>query len=181
MPAFTFSGDQAINGTSAELFRVYVFTDRQCLNRVFTSAVIGGPAYAPRPYGPLALPTVPTAMPAARGSYLRDGAEPDSYSFDGQQIKTTESASAATPTTAVPADTDSNDGSTVSPAAGPQQITITGNVGAPVDLWDTEWPSSGYYWTVIPVKAVSPGALETSTITSTSIGGKRVGGANGGG
>jgi len=32
MPAFTFSGDQASDGTSAELFRVYVFTDRQCLN-----------------------------------------------------------------------------------------------------------------------------------------------------
>ena len=41
MPAFTFSGDQASDGTSAELFRVYVFTDRQCLNRVFASAVIG--------------------------------------------------------------------------------------------------------------------------------------------
>ena len=50
-----------VDGTSAELFRVYVFTDRQCLNRVFTSAVIGGPAYAPRPFGPLAL-----AAPARR-------------------------------------------------------------------------------------------------------------------
>ena len=56
MPAFTFSGDQTIDGTSAELFRIYVFTDRQCLNRVFASAVIGSPAYAPRPFGPLSLP-----------------------------------------------------------------------------------------------------------------------------
>ena len=46
-----------------ELFRIYVFTDRQCLNRVFTSAVIGGPAYAPRPFGPLALPALPGATP----------------------------------------------------------------------------------------------------------------------
>ena len=66
MPAFTFSGDQAIDGTSAELFRIYVFTDRQCLNRVFTSAVIGGPAYAPRPFGPLALPAAAQRPPARR-------------------------------------------------------------------------------------------------------------------
>ena len=59
MPAFTFTGDQALDGTSAELFRIYVFTDRQCLNRVFASAVVGGPAYAPRPFGPLALPAQP--------------------------------------------------------------------------------------------------------------------------
>jgi hypothetical protein len=179
MPGFAFTGDQDINGKSAELFRVYVFTDRQCLNRVYTSAVFGGPAYAPRPFGPLALPTVPSSIIYSRGAYLRDGAEPDGYSYDGQQVKTTESETAATPTTAVPADTDSNDGSVASPPAGPQQLTITGNLGAPVDLWDTEWPSSGYYWTVIPVEAVSPGALETSTVTSTSIGDKSVGVANG--
>src|SRR5205085_1350701 len=56
MPAFLWSGDQALDGTSAELFRVYVFTDRQCLNRVFTSAVVGSPAYAPRAFGALKLP-----------------------------------------------------------------------------------------------------------------------------
>src|SRR5207302_6028022 len=102
MPAFTFSGDQAINGTSAELFRVYVFTDRQCLNRVFTGAVVGGPAYAPRPFGPLSLPTLPTQLPAARATYLRDGPEPEGRAFDGQLVKTTESEPAATPTTALP-------------------------------------------------------------------------------
>ena len=42
MPAFMWSGNQALNGTTAELFRVYVFTDSQCLNPVYTSAVIGG-------------------------------------------------------------------------------------------------------------------------------------------
>jgi hypothetical protein len=171
MPAFTFSGDQTINGTSAELFRIYVFTDRQCLNNVYTSAIVGGPAYAPRPYGPLALPSNPGLIPVARASYLRDGAEPDGYSFDGQQITSSESETPATPTTAVPADSDSNpSGSTVSPPAGPQQLTITGNLGAPVDLWDTDWPSSGYYWTVIPVEAVSPGALTTNVASGTIVG-----------
>ncbi len=175
MPAFTFSGDQAIDGTTAELFRVYVFTDRQCLNRVFTSAVIGGPAYAPRPFGPLALPAIPTALPVARSSYLSDGSEPAGYSFDGLKVQSTELAAAATPTTAVPADSDSNPGSSTPPAAGPTQITVgNGIVGAPTDLWDTDWPSSGYYWTVIPVAAVSPGAISTSTSSAAAIGGSSV-------
>ncbi|HEY3018470.1 MAG TPA: hypothetical protein VGJ23_06540 [Gaiellaceae bacterium] len=171
MPAFVFSGDQAVDGTSAELFRLYVFTDRQCLNRVYTGSVIGGPAYAPRPYGPLALPAIPTALPSARAGYLRDGAEPEGYTFDGQPVKTTESEPAASPTTAVPADSDtSSGGSTTAPAAGPQQVTIKGELGAPVDLWDTDWPESGYYWTVVAVGAVSPGALSTSVAGTSSVG-----------
>ncbi|HEU5277948.1 MAG TPA: hypothetical protein VFU26_03490 [Gaiellaceae bacterium] len=174
MPAFTWTGDQALDGTSAELFRVYVFTDRQCLNRVFTSAVVGGPAYAPRPFGPLALPSLPTALPAARASYLRDGSEPDTYTFDGQSMRTTESLPAATPTTGVPADTDTSTGGSTTP--GPQQIEVgSGVLGAPVDLWDTAWPESGYYWTVIPVAAVSPGALRTNTSTTAGIGGSSLG------
>ena len=119
MPAFTFSGDQAINGTSSELFRIYVFTDRQCLNRVFTSSVIGGPAYAPRPFGPLALPALPGALPAARASYLRDGSEPDSFSFDGLKVLSTELTAPATPTTSVPSDSDSDPGTNTPPASGP--------------------------------------------------------------
>jgi hypothetical protein len=175
MPAFTFTGDQASDGTSAELFRVYVFTDRQCLNRVFTSAVFGGPAYAPRPFGPLSLPAVPTSLPAARASYLNDGSEPDSYTYDGLKVQSTELTAPATPTTAVPADSDSSAGSTGSAAAGPQQIQIgSGVLGAPVDLRDTDWPGRGYYWTVIPVEAVSPGALKTSTAAATAIGGTSV-------
>ena len=168
MPGFTWTGDTALDESKAELFRVYVFTDRQCLNRVFTGAIVGGPAYAPRPYGPLALPTNPTALPAARSNYLRDGSEPDSFAFDGLQMKTTESESAATPTTAVPADSDST--STVSAPAGPSQLKFSGDLGAPVDLWDTEWPSGGYYWTVVAVAAISPGAITTATASLSALG-----------
>ncbi|HKC22523.1 MAG TPA: hypothetical protein VKB64_08440 [Gaiellaceae bacterium] len=172
MPAFTFSGDTALGGTKAELFRVYVFTDRQCLNRVFTGAIVGGPAYAPRPYGPLALPSSAAAIPAARLTYLRDGSEPDSLTFDGLQVTSTESQPAATPTTAVPADSDST--STISAPAGPQQLKFSGNLGAPVDLWDTDWPSGGYYWTVVAVAPVSPGAITTATTSASAVGGVSV-------
>jgi hypothetical protein len=176
MPAFTFRGDRAVDGTSAELFRIYVFTDKQCLNRVYTSAVIGGPAYAPRPFGPLSLPSVTAALAAARASYLPDGSEPTGYTVDGLQVKTTEAAAPAKPTTAVPTDSDTNPGgSGPAPSAGPEQIEVgAGVLGAPVDLWDTDWPSSGYYWTVIAVAALSPGALSTSTAASAALGGSSV-------
>src|SRR5207247_11015949 len=123
MPAFTFTGDQALDGTSAELFRIYVFTDRQCLNRVYTSAVIGGPAYAPRPFGPLSLPSVTSSMAAARASYLPDGSEATGYTLDGLPVKTTEAAASAKPTTAVPADSDPHPGgSRTAPPDGPEQF-----------------------------------------------------------
>jgi hypothetical protein len=168
MPGFTFSGDTTIFGDKAELFRVYVFTDRQCLNRVYTSAIVGGPAYAPRPYGPLALPGNPTTLPSARGNYLRDGSEPDSFAADGFQVQSTESEPAAAPTTAVPSDSDSI--SDTSAPAGPTQLKFTGNIGAPVDLWDTDWPGGGYYWTVVGVAAISPGALSTATASASALG-----------
>ncbi|HEX3056938.1 MAG TPA: hypothetical protein VHP82_12455, partial [Gaiellaceae bacterium] len=53
MPGFLWTGNQTIDGKAVELYRMYIFTDKQCLNRVYTSAVIGSPAYAPRPFGPL--------------------------------------------------------------------------------------------------------------------------------
>ncbi|MDP9261895.1 MAG: hypothetical protein M3O89_08005, partial [Actinomycetota bacterium] len=39
------------------LYRVYIFTDSHCVNRVFTGSVVGSPAFAPRTAGgPMALP-----------------------------------------------------------------------------------------------------------------------------
>jgi hypothetical protein len=164
MPGFLFSGDQAMDGAQAELFRIYVSTDEQCLNTVYVSAVIGGPGYAPRPYGPLPLPTSGAEIPTARGSYIaNDGPEPQGYMFDGSPVTTTESMASATPTTAVPSDQDTNPtGSTTTTTSAPTQLQLEGSLGAPVDLWDTDWPSGGYYWTVVPVEADSPGALTAS-------------------
>src|ERR671934_2099920 len=164
MPGFLFSGDQASDGTTAELFRIYVSTDRECLNTVFVSAVVGGPAYAPRPYGPLPLPVAPGDIPAARASYIQsDGPEPQGYMFDGTPVQTTESMAPASPTTSVPSDVDSTSAGTgSSSSSAPAQINLEGNVGAPVDLWDTDWPNGGYYWTVVAVEAHSPGQLTTT-------------------
>jgi hypothetical protein len=83
-------------------------------------------------------------------------------------MKSTESEPSATPTTAVPADSDST--STTSAPAGPSQLKFGGDLGAPVDLWDTDWPSGGYYWTVVGVAAVSPGAITTATASVSAVG-----------
>jgi hypothetical protein len=79
MPAFLFTGNTGLNGQPSELFRVEVFTDKQCLNRVFTGAVTGAPAYAARPFGPLALPGSATAIATAR-----EGASAISRSVGGR-------------------------------------------------------------------------------------------------
>jgi hypothetical protein len=171
-PGFTWSGDIGLGGAKAELFRVYVFTDRECLNRVFTGAVVGGPAYAPRPHGPLSLPTTTDALTNARTSFLTaDGPEPTGLTVDGTALQTTESLPAATPTTTVPADSDTDSsGGTTSADAPPSQLDVKGDLGAPVDLWDTAWPEGGYYWTVVPVAAISPGALSTTVSGATLVG-----------
>ena len=178
MPGFTWTGNQSLSGAPAELFRVYVFTDKLCLNPVFTSAVVGSPAYAPRPFGPLSLPADPSAIASARGVYLPDGTESGGEMYDGTQVSPTEQLPAATPTLTAPADDDAaGPPSTPAPAAAPAPASGSAGasppasggtvaaLGAPVDLWDTYNIGSGYYWTVVPV-STSSGASGSSTIAS---------------
>ena len=107
MPAFTWTGNEAAGGTSAEFFRVYVYTDRHCVNRVFTGSVVGSPAYAPRPYGGLNLPVSSTALAQARGSYLTTSphadAEPLGLTTTASGSRAARASGAATPTTTLPA------------------------------------------------------------------------------
>jgi hypothetical protein len=172
MPSFLWSGNQSLGGTQAELFRVYVYTDRQCLNLVYSSALVGSPAYAPRPFGPLLLPGDAASVSVARSSYLADGPEAGGLSFDGAAVTPTEQTADATPTTQIPGDVPSaasgaaagsGSGSAAGgSASGAGGISIVGRTGAPVDLWDTNWPESGYYWTVVPVSSTPLGAAATT-------------------
>ncbi len=121
-PGFTWTGDETLGGTPASMFRVEVFTDSSCLNLVWTGAVVSSPAYAPRIYG------------------LIDGtALQPNYTLDGELLLPNEDMLPAVPTTSVHGTKDKIN--VISPDA----------LGAPVDLWDQNWPSSGYYWTVLPV------------------------------
>jgi hypothetical protein len=171
MPAFVFTGNQTFGGTPAELYRVYVFTDEDCINRVYSSAIIGSPAYAPRPLGPLQLPRDTAALAAMRSGYLGDGDQGTTYTEDGEPIVPNESLPAATPTSGLPAVSTTTGGSSPAPGTTPPAgsggvtfYTVGGEIGAPIDIWDTNWPQGGYYWTVVPVEAVSPPSL-TSTVS----------------
>lgn len=123
LPAFMFTGNYrswgnpAFLDTTTELFHIYVYTDAECVNRVYTSAIVGGPAYAPRLGQTLAYPGTFADINVARNDWLTYGAEGKTVMLDGTPVVAADSAS-------------------------------TG-----IDLWDTYWPSGGYYWTVVPVFA----------------------------
>ena len=144
-PAFVFAGDSGgpmdyNGGAPAELFRVYVATDKDCVNIVYRGAIVGSPAYAPRTTGPLALPTDTDTLLTARGDTLKHGPEGNALMVDGTVSVTNEQV-AATTTPAAPGSTGgaSGGGATAATSA------------AKVDLPDTAWPTGGYYWTVVPV------------------------------
>ena len=139
MPGFTFSGNQSLWGTTASMYRVYISTDRDCLNIVFRGAVVGSPAYAPRSTGPLVLPKDTASLTAAASSYLADGDEGTTYMADGSTYTTTELLRGSTPPP--------SGGGTSAP---PSQTVLA----AKVDLWDSDWPTGRYYWTVVPVDVV---------------------------
>jgi hypothetical protein len=92
-PGFTFTGNYRSWGspwfldTTTELFHVYVFTDSECVNRVYTSAIVGSPAYAPRFEHTLALPGSAGAVPAARSEMAKYGEEGAVVMLDGQVVK----------------------------------------------------------------------------------------------
>ena len=122
-PAFMFTGnyrswgEPAFLDTTTEMFHVYVFTDAECVNRVYTSSVIGGPAYAPRISQTLTLPATFAERNVVRGEFLKFGPEGLTVMWDGTRVSAVDA--------------------------------VTNGVGT--DLWDTFWPSGGYYWTVVPV------------------------------
>jgi hypothetical protein len=141
MPAFLWTGDEALDGTPAPFFRVEVFTDSTCLNRVFTGATVASPAYAPRLSGPLAMPGNTAGEAFATTHLLGDAPESGDFAYDDEPLTPTEQEPDATPTTSVGKGSDTT-------------LTFVGKLGAPLDLWDVDWPSSGYYWTVMPVEPV---------------------------
>jgi hypothetical protein len=184
MPAFVYGGNQGLAGLDTELYRIYVFTDRDCLNRVFTGAVTGGPAYAPRSFGPLTLPKSTSALAAARATYLTDGDQGSTYMADFESVTPNESLPQPSLTTTLPTAAPTTPTAPATPAtpttpveepgAGSGGITVSGARGAPVDLWDTNWPEGGYYWTVVPVEAVNPSPLATTAFDSVAIGATQI-------
>jgi hypothetical protein len=141
------------------------------VNLVFKSAIIGGPAYAPRSSGPLALPRDDSQTSAARKTFLPDGTEGTTFTMDGSPITSTESEKPSVFTTksaTVTSSTGSGSG-TAAPTADPNAFPdkLTGS-GAPIDLWDTNWPTGEYYWTVVGVRQETRSALLIGNATAGS-------------
>lgn len=129
-PGFVWSGSQTLDGGTAGLFRVYVFTDSACVNTVFVGNAVPSPAYAPRvPAGDLPANDKNALADPITGS--QDAAADGSVVYPSEQLGPT-------------SDTALN--------LGPFKLTPDDNhpfVGPPSDLWDVNWPSGGYYWTVV--------------------------------
>lgn len=136
MPGFVWKGNKTLDGATAPLFRVYVFTDDTCLNPVFVGPAVASPSYAPRVSG-LDLP------PNDANAFVDPGSPSIDIAADGDVVVPNEQLLPAKPTTGT-----STSGSTVTAA------TV---IGPPLDLWDVNWPDSGYYWTVVGVQGSAGG------------------------
>ena len=123
MPALTWTGDQALDGTTFRLFRAYVFSDRGCVNVVFRGSVVGSPAFAPRINGPLKLPKGQSDLDDALVKILpndKNEGSKTTFSADTFEIVSNESF---------------DDDRTL----------------LRVDLPDLDPASTRYWWTVVPV------------------------------
>ena len=166
-PGFSFAGTRAADGTSADLYRVYIFSDSDCVNVIHRGSVVASPAYVPRTTGSLVLPNTVSGVLKAKTSYLKDlkkgDGEVPAFMYDSSTVSSTESdpepaKQAATPatTSTTPAPTTpaapADDPAGTPPANDPSLPATPASTGAPVDLWDSGWPNGRFYWTVVPVR-----------------------------
>jgi hypothetical protein len=176
-PGFAWTGqaDAFGVGAGAQYWRVYVFSDKQCVNPVMTGSIVGSPAWAPRETDPLNLPATDTDLADfANGKFPGYGAQNATFTADASTPSPSESAPAAdgsssgssspaTPPASAP---------TAPPTGSSSGTTATRNVSLP----DNGWPQGRYWWTVVPVAAVpvassggSSSSSSSSTPTSTKL------------
>lgn len=129
MPAFTFTGNQALDGTQWHLFRAYAFTDRDCVNAVFVGSVVGSPAFAPRINGdfggPLGLPKDQKELDRAELSVLASSKNERAKTFAADTLPVTSNES-----------------------------LVNGGGLLKIDLPDLDVKTTRYFWTVVPVAMV---------------------------
>ena len=151
MPALTWGGS-SIGGREYALFRPYAFTDSDCVNVVFTGSVVGSPAFAPRLSGPLKLPGSDTELAEAMTSFLpstkTEGGS--TIAADGSTVSATEGGPPADATSASTSASSSTSSTTTTTATSSATPVVTD--GSPkVDLPDLNYPTTRYYWTLVPV------------------------------
>ena len=165
MPSLGFVGSLSADGLARELYRVYVTTDRDCVNVVYRGSVVGSPAWAPRVTGPLTLPANQEELLKARNGYIvSDGKQGKTFAVDNSAALENESRAGAAATTG---GTTGGTGGTSGGGAGTEEQLekVESAALAPplIDLWDNGWPENRYYWTVVGVKMRS-GVADANSI-----------------
>jgi hypothetical protein len=158
-PGFAWQQSAPESSSEPNLYRVYVFSDKNCVNRIYTGSVVGGPAWAPRSVTNWVAENGADATGAA--VIANEGGAAVSANKPG---KSSSSSTTSAQTSATPAATSATQ---VAPTSGS------------VDLWDSGWPTGRFYWTVVPVSGPpipQPGAAAAS---SSSGSGSTSGGSSG--
>ena len=158
-PAFVFAGTRDASGNKYSFYRVYVFSDNQCVNTVFRGAIVGGPAYAARNRGTIKLPGDAKAVDDAAHQILDLGDEGKTFTAEGILAKpASESGSAVAAPAAVP--TPPSTGTTGNPVE-----QATNSSWPQIELLESGWPNGRFYWTVVPVKLVPKLAADGSVVS----------------
>ena len=177
-PGFAFTGTTSAAGIGYDLYRVYVFSDRDCVNTIFRGAMVGSPSYVPRLDGSAQAPEEQHGgRPRADERSSPTATSRPSFTADGLQIQSTEQdrkAAAPAPAPggsgsggATPADPDP---AATPPAADTNLPATPVSTGAPVDLWESGWPNGRFYWTVVPVRYVVENTVPYSLAAAATIG-----------
>ena len=135
------------------LYRVYIYSDSQCVNKIFTGSIVGSPSFAPRTIGgPMPLPsnTIDLAAAGSQPYLTGAGTEGNAQDATGKPVTPNEAAAGE----AGSASSASSGGSAASTPGGDVTTKTTGTE-AGVDLWDSGWPTGRFYWTVVPVTVVA--------------------------
>lgn len=142
MPGFTWSGT-TVDGLTSNLglYRVYVFSDKECVNSVTVGSIVGGPAWAPRWSPPLQFPGKEADLAAfsAGTTPFTYGSQANAQMPDGTKIVTAEEVAGSSSSTST------SGSSTTSSGTDPSFTTDPGTVALP--------DNDSYWWTVVPVKA----------------------------
>jgi hypothetical protein len=157
MPGFSWKGTNGVGPRSIEqqLWRVYVFSDKRCVNGVMVGSLTGAPAWAPRATQALTFPgTVKDLQDTeANSTILKYGSEGATFMADLNSVTASENAnataSASSGASSSSSTTTTTSTSTPPPASTGSASTIV-SAGA-VELPDSGWPTGRYWWTVVPV------------------------------
>jgi hypothetical protein len=145
-PATTVGGNPTSTGN---LYRLYLFTDRDCVNRVYSGYPVASPAYAPRTIGGETTRLLLSMLTGVPPELLSNIPPEKHLTVEGTEF--------------VPSEIVPKDAAAAAPAAGTTtRATTTAASSTPatpapvarakVDLWDSNWPRGRYFSAVVPVR-----------------------------